>query len=316
MGTISVLDLVKATPRESAAMMDAVRRTSNDLAKGSALPAGYQPIPGGKHGGGRKKEGNGWAYWYPNQASAGQALDHHSEQAAKHRQKVESLARRGRDTDDDAIKQHQAAVEHHEAAFRGTDDWIAGAPSEDPVSPNRDANLKEPKLAKKPDHESAVRTAVARVFPDHEIVRIGREDAKTMHVTTREPDGSAYHIVVEREGPHWVPEGRSDLIDESDEHAVRAHAAKVKKGMDPLDFLKAERGGLAVAGVRCGTLDYRQAPAPVLETRSRPTGLRAPPRREDPVVVVQAEEAGPTRVAGDGGRLIRPDTGLRRPGRR
>lgn len=30
-----------------------------------SLPAGYQPIPGGKHGGGRKRDGAGWVYWYP-----------------------------------------------------------------------------------------------------------------------------------------------------------------------------------------------------------------------------------------------------------
>lgn len=48
-----------------------------DLVKAAAPPGGYQPIPGGRHGGFRKKTAAGWDYWYPSQAAAQSAAKHH-----------------------------------------------------------------------------------------------------------------------------------------------------------------------------------------------------------------------------------------------
>lgn len=52
----------------------------------SDVPSGFQPVPGGKHGGYRKQVGGKWEYWYPDAASVGQARAHHAAEASRHAQ--------------------------------------------------------------------------------------------------------------------------------------------------------------------------------------------------------------------------------------
>lgn len=55
---------------------------ATDLVKGDAKPpSGYAPVPGGAHGGYRKKTAKGWSYWYPDTTSARAASDHHGKEA-------------------------------------------------------------------------------------------------------------------------------------------------------------------------------------------------------------------------------------------
>ena len=63
-----------------------------DLSKGGP-GAGWSQIPGGRHGGFRKPKPGGYDYWYPDQASAGQAAAHH-DRAAVERAHTHALAER------------------------------------------------------------------------------------------------------------------------------------------------------------------------------------------------------------------------------
>jgi len=53
-------------------------------------PAGYSAIPGGQHGGYRKKAGKGWVYWYPDREARFQAKTSHLE--AGNREEAELAA--------------------------------------------------------------------------------------------------------------------------------------------------------------------------------------------------------------------------------
>ena len=49
------------------------------LVKAQTAPSGWSAIPGGKHGGFRKRIGNGWTYWYPHEGHTPNKLGHKDE---------------------------------------------------------------------------------------------------------------------------------------------------------------------------------------------------------------------------------------------
>jgi sarcosine oxidase delta subunit len=61
---------------------------------GPTPPSGYSPVPGGQHGGYRKRTAKGWTYWYPDTVSAEQAAQHHASEARKHGDAMRDADRR------------------------------------------------------------------------------------------------------------------------------------------------------------------------------------------------------------------------------
>jgi len=83
--------------------------TFSDLAKGKgAKPSGsgWQAIPGGKHGGFRRKSGTGWEYWYP-------SADAHKSAEAHHRAEHGKALKRFADGSDADADENIKAVDHH-----------------------------------------------------------------------------------------------------------------------------------------------------------------------------------------------------------
>jgi DNA topoisomerase IB len=64
--------------------------------KGGNIPSGpgWQPVPGGKHGGYRRKQGPRWVYWYPSSAHAARAADHHKQTGERMRKKLGKVLRK------------------------------------------------------------------------------------------------------------------------------------------------------------------------------------------------------------------------------
>ena len=90
--------------------------TSDDLRKSSTPPAGFHPIPGGKHEGYTNgKTGRSRRYWYPHDADMDGAENHHRAEAHRIQQE-----HRGRMTPSGYPKDKAAKQElenHHHAAF-------------------------------------------------------------------------------------------------------------------------------------------------------------------------------------------------------
>lgn len=77
----------------------------------STLPAGYEWIPGGHHGGGRKAlPGGGWTYWYATEKLARAAYRSHRKQASH----LRNLGQRTGDL------RFEAAADEHDAHARDT----------------------------------------------------------------------------------------------------------------------------------------------------------------------------------------------------
>jgi hypothetical protein len=62
-----------------------------DLVKGGGAPSGFQPVPGGRHGGYRKMVGGKWQYWYPDMNAVHAARAHHETQSQKHEAAASAL---------------------------------------------------------------------------------------------------------------------------------------------------------------------------------------------------------------------------------
>jgi hypothetical protein len=91
-------DIPPAQANDMLAKSRAAREEAEDdalvkAANSGKPPAGYTAVPGGAHGGFRKKVGAKWSYWYPDTTSAQAAAAHHAA-ASKDAQKRMSTADR------------------------------------------------------------------------------------------------------------------------------------------------------------------------------------------------------------------------------
>jgi hypothetical protein len=82
--------------------------------KSIGAPKGYQPVPGGKHGGFRKMVGKGYDYWYPSEQHAKEAAAHHTKEHGKAQKKLGKLLRK-KGASQGAIEAHLDRIEAHEA---------------------------------------------------------------------------------------------------------------------------------------------------------------------------------------------------------
>ena len=79
---------------------------------------GWQPIPGGKHGGYRKKAGKGYTYWYPSSAHAAKAAKHHKKKGERMRKRLERVLRK-RGAKQADIEKFLDQYDHHSGAGHG-----------------------------------------------------------------------------------------------------------------------------------------------------------------------------------------------------
>ena len=73
-------------------LADIVSKAKRRTVGGSKPPPGYQPIPGGKKGGYRKRVGKDWVYWYPDK-SGGAQLDLFAPRAEPKKKKKKTKAK-------------------------------------------------------------------------------------------------------------------------------------------------------------------------------------------------------------------------------
>lgn len=88
------------------------------IIKAIGAPAGYEPVPGSKHGGFRKKVGNSYDYWYPSQKHADKDAKHHTKQA-KRAKRMLSLIMRLKKTTPEQLDQMLEKLEAHEEHMEG-----------------------------------------------------------------------------------------------------------------------------------------------------------------------------------------------------
>lgn len=102
-------DLFKAMGR-----FDAQEVFADVLAKGGEAkpPSGYSPVPGGAHGGYRKKTARGWSYWYPDSTSAQAAATHHATESRKEHKRYS-------DAQGIMARNSSPTVYHQQAAIAG-----------------------------------------------------------------------------------------------------------------------------------------------------------------------------------------------------
>lgn len=84
------------SPDQGSAVLAKSRTAGSDLEKGGGTspPAGYSAVPGGAHGGYRKKVGAKWSYWYPDTTSASAAAVHHAGAAKEAHRRLQEADRR------------------------------------------------------------------------------------------------------------------------------------------------------------------------------------------------------------------------------
>jgi hypothetical protein len=134
----SVLDLVKGTAGHRIAFESALAKAGQPKA-----PSGYSPVPGGMHGGFRKKVGAKWRYWYPSTEAAEAAGSHHRAEAKKNARDTRSPYYSNESSKPWAIEMDRKRREHSEHA-EGAQDFI-----------NREVSKEREKERKKRDAEGA-----------------------------------------------------------------------------------------------------------------------------------------------------------------
>ena len=131
---------VMSSPDWMGEMMD---RAEARLEKG-APGGGWMAIPGGKHGGFRKRAGNKWVYWYPGGGAMQQAVAHHNKRADHH----DKLGNTGRSEMHDEVADGSAR-----AATGGDKPWHGKRPGEGD-SPKRKTARRRRAEAKAPGARS------------------------------------------------------------------------------------------------------------------------------------------------------------------
>jgi len=104
--------------------------------KSEHAPSGFQPVPGGKHGGYRKLAGGKWQYWYPHAEAVRQASAHHENQRLRHH--AAAVVKRGRDEEADG---HANAAERHGDIATTLRDYVEASDYIAPVS-RTEANVR------------------------------------------------------------------------------------------------------------------------------------------------------------------------------
>jgi hypothetical protein len=136
-------------------------------------PEGFQAIPGGKHGGYRKKVGAKWVYWYPTAEAAAGAQKYHAKQEKVAQKKLGRLLRKRGATQED-IESHLEAYsghgEHAEGSVAGAGEKVLAehkakqakvrAPDKEP-EPKKDEAAPPEKAEEKPTKEQTERVRTA-----------------------------------------------------------------------------------------------------------------------------------------------------------
>lgn len=193
-------DLFKAMGR-----FDAQEVFADVLAKadggGPKPPSGYTAIPGGAHGGYRKKTARGYSYWYPDTTSAKQAVAHHTTEAAKEHKRYRSAQ--------GIIARNSNQTVYHQQAAISTD-------------------------AKRKMDEHKEHAAGAAKF--HEKQSMTRRILDEAADQKRRKEESDKLPETAPEGSHYVSEygGVKRQVETVARHGLYAvHGSSVKDGMDP-----------------------------------------------------------------------------------
>ena len=118
------------------------------VSKAVGAPAGYEPVPGSKHGGFRKKVGSGYDYWYPSQSQADKAAKHHEKQA-KRAERMLSLIMRMKKTTPAQLESMMDKIESHQQHSAGSRD--AHREKTGDAEPKKDEGSKTEAVAEKPE---------------------------------------------------------------------------------------------------------------------------------------------------------------------
>ena len=178
-------------------------------------PAGYAPISGSENGGYHKRKGAGWEYWYPSDAHAEKAIEHHTKEAKRARRLAAGgrVMAAGDPTTRAGHLEHagwndEAAVEHDEKAAGAADfldrdegeELRKGRPTLHPLLKAVPANVVDQVV--RPDLGSIQRDALGR--PTAAKFHVGEylfrfaKSAKGMPILTVTGPGCTmpYHMVV------------------------------------------------------------------------------------------------------------------------